>query len=788
MNQRDAIVKPTAHITVGSAERARMDRVDQLVALGEQAVRDLLELLTDPSWSVRRAVVAGLAALGPPAVAPLCQVVRNQRAHEGQLAAAVDALVGSTGHVEQAVVALTRADNPAVVADAAQILGRRRASSAIPVLINLTRHPDDNVSVAAVEALGHIGGRAAVESLIAMAQGENFFRTFPAIDVLGRSGDPRVVPPLSRLLDHPHLAPEAARALGRTGERSAAGPLIALLIRQSEALVRVGAVALAELMDRHAQRYGEAAPVEDEIRHATRDGRAARQLAQSIGFADTTEKVAMCRVLGEIDSDDAVAAVTRLLEEPEPITSAAAAALRRIGERSESEVVAVLREGNSARRLALLPLISRRGASPAVVECLTDPDPVVRAAACDALARMGDPHVVPDLFHMLGDVNPRVLQAAVGAIQALGSIQTERLALAAARDQRPDVRRAAFRILAYFGYPSALPLFIGALEDQDSRVRDAAIRGLPYFEDPGALDALLELARSPGERIRAAALRALGHSRNDVRVSAALLRGLGDSDPWARYFAAQSLGRLLVERASPALARLLEDPAGQVRVAAIEALSHLRGEVAFAALRGAAGADDLDVQRAALIGLGISRRPEALPILLEATVSPVSTNRLVAISALAEFDSPDVLWALERAAADPDESVRNAAIGFLAGRSGHEPTAALVRLLARPGDRERVVSALSVFVYGRIDVLLDELAVADDETAPLMVSALVRTRRSESAAALARGMGLANPAARKAVAAALPALRTHQARAALQQAASHDVDPEVRRIAALGLE
>ena len=259
-------MNPSGHAALGSAERVRMDRVDQLVALGEAGLDDLLALLTDPSWSVRRAVVAGLAAIGQPAVAPLCDLLRTKRGHEGRLAAAVDALVASIGEVEPAVLQLTQDSNPAVVSDGAQILGRRRTASAMPVLIALTRHPDDNVSVAAVEALGRIGGRAAVESLIDMTHGENFFRTFPAIDVLGRSGDPRVVGPLADLLDHPHLAPEAARALGRTGAIAAAGPLISLLTRPGEALLRVGVVALAELIERHAQRYGEAAPVEHEIR------------------------------------------------------------------------------------------------------------------------------------------------------------------------------------------------------------------------------------------------------------------------------------------------------------------------------------------------------------------------------------------------------------------------------------------------------------------------------------------------------------------------------------------
>jgi HEAT repeat protein len=222
-------------------------------------------------------------------------------------------------------------------------------------------------------------------------------------------------------------------------------------------------------------------------------------------------------------------------------------------------------------------------------------------------------------------------------------------------------------------------------------------------------------------------------------------------------------------------------------VAAIEALSHLRGELAFQSLRDASHAGDPDVRRAALIGLGISRRAEAEPILLESTLSLDPATRLVAVSAVADYDSREVLGALERAAGDRDQSVRTAAIGFLSSRSGADATQSLVRILPRFPERERVVDALSVWVEGRVEALIDGLAGADDEVAPHLVAALVRMRRPDAWRALADAMTLANPAARKAVAAALPAVTTREAHDALTRAAAEDADEEVRRIASLVL-
>jgi HEAT repeat protein len=803
----------------GEQERIRLERVKALLALGESSVPALLAMLTDPSWLVRRAVVAALATVGPAAVVPLCELLRTQRDHEGRLAAAVDALVAlvaPNGTVEAAVIALTHDPIPAVVADAAQILGRRRNPGAVPALVALTAHADDNVAVAAIEALGRVGGRTAVESLVRLVQTGSFFRVFPAIDVLGRSGDPRAIAPLAALLGRRHFALEAARALGMTGDRRAVAPLAGLLQQPVDAMVRVAALALAKLHERSEQRFGTSAPIEEELRKGAADPAMVRRLVQVVPGADESEQVAICLVLGAIGSDAAAPALTQLLGATPAVATAAAQALRQLGERSEAPLVAGLIEGDSARRLAILPIIGlgspgqgqgqgegqvsgrgqgrgRQEMTEAVITCLEDVDPAVRAAACEALGRLANPAAVTALFPKLRDANPRVVQAALAAIQALGGPETERLALIDGRAESPTVRLAALRILAYFGWASALPLLVGALRDPDPRVRDAAIQGLPFVEDPRALDELLEVARAPGERIRAAAMRALGHCRGDVRVAGRRLKGLGDSDAWVRYYACQSLGRLGVETAATPISRLLADPAGQVRVAAIEALSHLRSELAFAALRQAAESSDPDVMRAALVGLGISRRPEAEPLLVAAARAPDAATRLVAISAVADFESPEALAALKQAAVDADESVRRAAINFLAGRAGEEPTRVLVELLPLSPERERISAALSIWTEGRIPALVELLAQADDELAPELVAALVRMHHPDAYDALLRTLSLLHPpgklapgvSARKAVAAALPILSSSEAFTALQRTAAEDPDPEVRRIASL---
>ena len=766
-------------------ELRRMEHVDRLTAGGHTGVAPLLDMLDDPSWTVRRSVVAALATAGNAAVGPLCATLRDRRDSEARIAATVDALSMSSGDVDPALIALGGDPNPAVVADAAQILGRRRTSVGLPMLVKLTRHLDDNVAVAAIEALGRVGGRAAVDSLVDAVGSGNFFRTFPAIDVLGRSGDPRAIAPLTTLLDAPQYAAEAARALGRTGDPAATAPLVRLLARSAGATVRVAALSLQDLRRRNGERFGDAGHGEDGIRREGRDPAIVRHLVRALAEGDSSERVAICFVLGALGDPSTAPALSELLDGPPPVAEAATEALRRLGPEATTQVLQGLRAGDSAKRRALLPLVSRAAATPDVVACLDDTDPDVRALACDALGRLGAITAVRALFPLLSDANPRVAFAALGAVQSLGGRETETLALKAARAADARVRLAAMRILAYFGFGSALDVLLDALADADERVREAAIQGLPLVEEPRALAALLAAAKDVDPRTRGVAMRALGQTSGDLRVSAYLLKGLGDADPWVRYYACQALGRLAFEPAVEAIIRLLADPAGQVRVAAVEALSCLKSPIALGGLKTAVTDAESDIKRAALVGLGVAGQTDSLPVILDAARSADAATRLVALSALAGFRTPEVLRAMSAAATDGDESVRTAAIGFLAATPGANATAALVSLLPGAISVEQIVAALAVDVDGRVDGLSAALDGADDETASALTSALARLRRADATAALVAAMTNANSRARKAAAATLAGIGNKEALAVLRSAATDDPEPEVRRICAL---
>jgi HEAT repeat protein len=773
------IVQPSA------AERERIARASRVAAWGAEGIAALVEQLDDPSWVVRRAVIQLLAKAGEPAAVALLHTLRTARDLEARIAAAVDALVTNPAPIDALILELHDDPNSAVVADMAEIVGRRGSRAAIPVLRELVEGEDDVVAVAAIEALGRIGSRSAVDSLVGAVRSGRFFRTFPAIDVLGRSGDPRALAPLTELLDDPRYTHEAARALGRTGDPGAVGPLLELLKRPGDAQVRVAAQALAELREMYATLYGNADAIDLLVRDRAVPT-ASRRLVTAVRSSSVTEQAAIVRLLGAMASEDAFGVLVELLDGPELVARPAAEALKKLGTAGMHTLSSTLRNGDSARRRLVLAVLQPRSvALDDVIVTLADPDGVVRATACELLGRMGQPAAVPALFELLCDPNARVSHAALGAIQGLGGELAESLGITAAASASPQLRRQAFRLIGYFGFTAGVDALLRGLEDPDPPLRELAVQSLGYVDDPRAREAVMLTSRHAEPRMRAAAMRALAQGERPVG-GPRLLEALEDEDAWVRYYACQSLGRLQHEEAAPALARRLADPAGQVRVGAIEAMSQLRSPAALAYLVQGARSSDDDVRRACITGMAIGRRMEALPLVLDATTASDAATRLVATSAIAAFDAAEVPARLvELAVVDPDEAVRFAALAALGERPGRAATVALVGLLGRPdasGSQARVRELLSTSIPGRIDGIVDALREADDEIAAVLTSALARMRSVEGHAALVVGLALPNPAARRAAAITAAAIGSRPLLDALRARVQTDPDPDVRHI------
>jgi twitching motility protein PilT len=241
--------------------------------------------------------------------------------------------------------------------------------------------------------------------------------------------------------------------------------------------------------------------------------------------------------------------------------------------------------------------------------------------------------------------------------------------------------------------------------------RDRALDSMRAFGE-GLLDPVLELMSDSDDDVRSLAI-VVASSFADPRVVPAAVSLLGDEDWWIRITAADTLGNLNDRRAVPALIESLGDP--EVRWAAVEALGR--------------------------IGDPTSLR--ALARLLE---DPAPEVRIEVLLALKRFEGSGILDLMQKVATtDPSRAVRMRALEFaaeLAQRSAvHEKPSQQLRVEALKidlGAGERRMNQLLVATRNRG---ASDLHIAVSEPPLMRVAAeLVRTDEAPLTAEQTRRM------------------------------------------------
>lgn len=491
-------------------------------------------------------------------------------------------------------------------------------------------------------------------------------------------------------------------------------------------------------------------------------------LLDVIGGAEPAARAGALDVLGDLGAQHVRAATPALravLDDPDPRLRRAAivlivsragglAAVLDVFERGMTDSDPEVRQGAATS-------VVRHGpptpplAVPALVAALRDPAAAVRRIAARQLAGVDDPRVPVDEVVRLALADDLVFASLPDGdevLAAIGGQDTSGAFLAALDDPAPERRRRAVEVVGRWTRTPA----------RRDEVADRLARALLHDADPGVREA----AALGLERLGAA-----GASLGAVRP--ALLHALGDPDPGVRAATVQALveapGGADVEQR---LLALLADPAGEVRSAAVRALSWLEGQGRTAADRLLELAEldpDEEVRRDAVealgwLGLEIGHLPGLERLLRSADTRPQGAALLVRLGAAA---LPMASLALELVAleARPDVRCELAAALLRMGRhldvvvpildeverlpaprwspdalDAPEVSPALDRLLdhGSPAVRSFATRALG-FVPASRPLPRDLEALALD--APLRVAALEALARRGSADALARLLG-----------------------------------------------
>jgi HEAT repeat protein len=361
------------------------------------------------------------------------------------------------------------------------------------------------------------------------------------------------------------------------------------------------------------------------------------------------------------------------------------------------------------------------------------------------------------------------------------------------RDRSAHVRESAVRIAGYFGFRECADDLLASCGDADPAVRRAAIEHLAFLDDDRVFDTLAPALSDSDPRVRASAVHAIVRVDNPA-VTASLAAALLDGDAWVRYFAARGLGE---HRHAPALDELthlaLDDGAGHVRLAAIDALGRIGSPSAVPALAALSASDDAERAIAAVAALGNIPHADAWPPLEAALRGAGEERRAAAAASISRLAGKKAIELLQwTAAADESANVAAAAVHGLARiattEDGSTAVKALIDLTAEAPRRHLVVPALAALPSDAIASVAEGLRDPRPQVRVAVVQSLGGMRRGDASRWLESALGDGAADVRAAALTELRHLGTRGGERRIVTLARTDPNPTVRRAALAVLE
>ena len=413
---------------------------------------------------------------------------------------------------------------------AIQALGRMRSEDAVDELLRILPDSRPEIRMALIATLAQIASPKAAVPMEVLLQEDEWQVRKATVEALGEIRAPVSVPALgAALLDpHPSVAMAAAAALSGMGE-----PALDAL---------------------HAAVEGP-----DAVRRRAELAAAQKALADAANRPSQPPPALPPK--GRQKSDTKGASPRK----PEVIKGVDDALARRC-----EELQTRYRQVGQSVAYAL-GRMDAPGTVPLLRQMLSDPVPLVRLAAAEALCLKPGPEAAEALVPLLDDPNQEVRYGIVKALPNLGDAAVP-LFVKLASEKQTNIRYGAVKFLSKTKDPRRLPVLFAAQGDSATFIREAARVALAREPKEQLVALAAESLRNPASPTRHKALELLAET-NDPRATDALAAVLQDTDSAVSSKAAELLGARGDRRGAESIARMLADSNLTVRFSAAERLT-----------------------------------------------------------------------------------------------------------------------------------------------------------------------------------------------------------------------
>ncbi len=380
---------------------------------------------------------------------------------------------------------------------------------------------------------------------------------------------------------------------------------------------------------------------------------------------------------------------------------------------------------NGRTRLGILDTIGTRGISgavPALAGLVNDADPATASAAASALGRIGGSSALDALAQAKDQLAPTILKARLAAAAKADAATAARVAGEVYRNASAPLgqRSIALRQLIAANPAGAIEEIHAALTSEEPAFHSVAIesvRSLPVAEAGAKLAARLG---SYAPAVQTSLIAALGH-RADASAVPGLLAALDGADASIRLAALDALGRLPGNVNTARKLASLATGRGDESQAAGAALARLNGPGINDFIRTGAATDGDNALRAVFIQQIAARNlTDAIPFLFSLRSSPVESLRLEALDALRLI-----------AASSDQQAVIDWAVGASARTEQNRAVRALITIILRDGAIETraapVLAALKAGDASARQILLPVLSRATGSAALAAAGDLARS-------------------------------------------------------------